>query len=74
MELGPSESGIQAADRVLDLRWRLPVHSRATRPDVLGGEGCTLPAIGFAVCCFPFSIKGASAGFTRAVAILEDDR
>jgi hypothetical protein len=41
---------------------------------VLGGEGCTLPAIGFAVCCFPFSIKGASAGFTRAVAILEDDR
>jgi kynurenine formamidase len=31
-----------------------------------------LPATGFTVCCFPFSIKGASAGFTRAVAILED--
>ena len=31
-----------------------------------------LPATGFMVCCFPFSIKGASAGFTRAVAILED--
>jgi kynurenine formamidase len=29
-----------------------------------------LPATGFMVCCFPFSIKGASAGFTRAVAIL----
>jgi kynurenine formamidase len=31
-----------------------------------------LPATGFTVCCFPFSIKGASAGFTRAVAIVED--
>jgi kynurenine formamidase len=30
-----------------------------------------LPATGFTVCCFPFNIKGASAGFTRAVAILE---
>jgi kynurenine formamidase len=31
-----------------------------------------LPATGFQVCCFPFSIKGASAGFTRAVAILDE--
>jgi kynurenine formamidase len=31
-----------------------------------------LPATGFLVSCFPFNIKGASAGFTRAVAILED--
>ena len=31
-----------------------------------------LPATGFLVCCFPFKIKGASAGFTRAVAIIED--
>ena len=31
-----------------------------------------LPATGFIVSCFPFSIKGASAGFTRAVAILDD--
>jgi kynurenine formamidase len=31
-----------------------------------------LPATGFLVACFPFNIKGASAGFTRAVAILED--
>jgi kynurenine formamidase len=31
-----------------------------------------LPATGFLVCCFPFNIKGASAGFTRAVAIIED--
>ncbi len=30
-----------------------------------------LPATGFMVSCFPFSIKGASAGFTRAVAILD---
>jgi kynurenine formamidase len=30
-----------------------------------------LPATGFLVSCFPFNIKGASAGFTRAVAILE---
>lgn len=29
-----------------------------------------LPANGFTVACFPFKIKGASAGFTRAVAIL----
>lgn len=32
----------------------------------------TLPATGFTVCCFPVKIKAASAGFTRAVAILED--
>ncbi|UOM37328.1 cyclase family protein [Acuticoccus sp. I52.16.1] len=32
----------------------------------------TLPASGFKVACFPFKIKGASAGFTRAVAIFED--
>jgi kynurenine formamidase len=29
-----------------------------------------LPADGFLVCCFPFKVRGASAGFTRAVAIL----
>ena len=32
----------------------------------------SLPASGFTVSCFPVKIKGASAGFTRAVAILED--
>ncbi len=31
-----------------------------------------LPAYGFTVCCFPHKIKGASAGWTRAVAIIED--
>lgn len=31
-----------------------------------------LPATGFQVACFPFKIKAASAGFTRAVAIFED--
>ncbi len=31
-----------------------------------------LPADGFTVSCFPFKIRGASAGWTRAVAILED--
>lgn len=30
-----------------------------------------LPATGFTVSCFPFKIEGASAGFTRAVAILD---
>ena len=30
-----------------------------------------LPATGYAVCCFPFKIKRASAGFTRVVAIFE---
>jgi kynurenine formamidase len=30
-----------------------------------------LPGSGFLVSCFPFKIKGASAGFTRAVAIIE---
>lgn len=32
----------------------------------------SLPATGFEISCFPFKIKGASAGFTRAVAILND--
>lgn len=31
-----------------------------------------LPSTGFTVSCFPVKIKGASAGWTRAVAILED--
>ncbi|MDC7784318.1 cyclase family protein [Rhodoplanes sp. TEM] len=30
-----------------------------------------LPAIGFTVACFPVKIRGASAGWTRAVAILD---
>jgi kynurenine formamidase len=30
-----------------------------------------MPATGFQACCFPFNIKGASARFTRAVAIIE---
>lgn len=31
-----------------------------------------LPATGFTVVCFPFKIKGGSAGFTRVVGIVED--
>lgn len=31
-----------------------------------------LPADGFLVSCFPYKIKGASAGFTRCVAMFED--
>ena len=31
-----------------------------------------LPSTGFEVICFPWKIKGASAGFTRAVAVLTD--
>ncbi|MEO0999131.1 MAG: cyclase family protein [Pseudomonadota bacterium] len=31
-----------------------------------------LPATGFEISCFPYKIKGASAGFIRAVAILEE--
>jgi kynurenine formamidase len=31
-----------------------------------------LPANGFEISCFPFKIKNASAGFTRAVAIFEE--
>ena len=31
-----------------------------------------LPPRGFAVSCFPVKIRGASAGWTRAVAIIED--
>ncbi len=33
----------------------------------------SLPPTGFEISCFPFKIKGASAGFTRAVAIFEGD-
>lgn len=32
-----------------------------------------LPADGFEISCFPFNIKGASAGFCRAVAILTEE-
>jgi kynurenine formamidase len=31
-----------------------------------------LPATGYQIACFPFKIKAASAGFTRAVAIFEE--
>ena len=31
----------------------------------------SLPAKGFEVCCFPVKIRGASAGWTRAVAIID---
>jgi kynurenine formamidase len=31
-----------------------------------------LPGHGFTVCCFPHKIRGASAGWTRAVAILDE--
>lgn len=31
-----------------------------------------LPGNGFTISCFPWKIKGASAGFTRAVAIMEE--
>src|SRR4029077_9916531 len=34
----------------------------------------SLPGNGFLVVCFPVKIRAASAGWTRAVAILEDDR
>ena len=30
----------------------------------------SLPDHGFTICCFPVKIKGASAGWTRAVAIM----
>jgi kynurenine formamidase len=32
----------------------------------------SLPSDGFTVCCFPVKIRAASAGWTRAVALLED--
>ncbi len=32
----------------------------------------SLPAYGFMIACFPAKIRGASAGWTRAVAIFEE--
>ena len=32
----------------------------------------SLPADGFTICCFPHKIRGASAGWTRAVAIFDE--
>ncbi|MEX3011336.1 cyclase family protein [Hoeflea sp. TYP-13] len=32
----------------------------------------TLPASGYEIACFPYKIKGGSAGFTRAVAIFQE--
>lgn len=37
------------------------------------GQLDQLPATGFEISCFPWKIKGASAGFTRAVAIFNED-
>jgi len=37
------------------------------------GQLDQLPANGFEISCFPWKIKGASAGFTRAVAIFNDE-
>jgi kynurenine formamidase len=31
-----------------------------------------LPPFGFTIACFPFKIRAASAGFTRAVAIFNE--
>jgi kynurenine formamidase len=36
------------------------------------GQLDQLPATGYMIACFPFKIEGASAGFTRAVAIFEE--
>ena len=33
----------------------------------------SLPPHGFMISCFPHKIRGASAGWTRAVAIFEDE-
>jgi kynurenine formamidase len=33
----------------------------------------SLPDVGFTIACFPMKIRGASAGWTRAVAIIEDE-
>ncbi|MBR7783324.1 cyclase family protein [Undibacterium luofuense] len=33
-----------------------------------------LPATGFTIACFPVKIRGASAGWTRAVAIFDDEK
>ena len=43
-------------------------YSHIEKPSNLEG----LPATGYEIACFPFKIKGASAGFTRAVAIFND--
>ena len=51
---------------------------RATRPAATSAtatsRSCTTsrrcPADGFNISCFPYKIRGASAGWTRAVAIL----
>ena len=32
-----------------------------------------LPATGFVICCFPHKVRRGSAGWTRAVAILDDE-
>ena len=32
----------------------------------------TLPPSGYEIACFPYKIKGGSAGFTRAVAIFDE--
>ncbi len=57
------EPGIFWAAHQIDLPY-----SQIERMTNLGA----LPATGFTVACFPLKIKGASAGLTRAVAILDE--
>ena len=50
-----------------------PVTEFAARHDVVAADDVgALPADGFFISCFPHKIRGASAGWTRAVAIFDD--
>ena len=55
----------------LDLRWKHKVVS-VTPLGTVQTAGADLPATGYMISCFPHKIRGASAGWTRAVAIFDD--
>ena len=75
-----TEMGTRASLRQLE-RWNGEVLAlsaptagqfRATEAALRTIDGSALPADGFIVSCFPHKIRGASAGWTRAVAIFDE--
>ena len=79
MVTGTPASGARPSRLDLSVRGGKQPGSVSIRPVASSSEATAklhnlegLPGDGFTVRCFPAKIRGASAGWTRAVAILDD--